>query len=104
MKADETDKLWQDRIRDFKESPLSLAKWCKLNDVKFSAMRYRLYQKPLQKRDKQEVVEFIPAKLVSPEESIPKQSLINLHIGSVEILVNDSTDLTLLKKIVEVLS
>lgn len=94
---------WDELKKQYKESGIGLKRWCDLNNVSFNKMKYQLYGSKNYKTHHQSteaasLIKVIPAK---QEEA---KSTIDINIGKASITVDDSTNLQLLSKLMEVLS
>ena len=100
MKSIYSDDQWNQWISDYRNSGLSLVKWCDLNDVPIHSMRYHLYVIHSSSSD-HTCPNLVP---VVFSDSIDRSSpSLNIVIDNASISVDDSTDLSLLKKVLEAL-
>jgi len=100
------NKLWQQRIADFKKSGMSQKDWCKDNNVTNNQLQYWLYRKKsLQKESSipsNTSTEWIPVD-VSEEISIPKNDKLILKIGAVSIEIEPGYNKELLSDLISTL-
>ncbi len=97
---------WEKRIDDFKESNLSIRKWCELNGFKVHQLQYWL--------KKFKTIESINGKTnwvkatINVEQQVSNESkivqdLLILKVGKCELNINHNTDTNLLKEVIKVL-
>lgn len=100
MKSIYSDVQWNQWISDYRNSGLSLAKWCDLNNVPIHSMRYHLYVIHSSNSNHSNS-NLVPVVFTDTIDQ-PSSSL-NIVIDNASISVDESTDLSLLKKVLEVL-
>lgn len=44
MNQKEPKEVWEERVNAYRQSHMSLPKWCKENDIRVSTMKYYVYQ------------------------------------------------------------
>lgn len=99
-----TDKLsnedWTSRIESYRKSHMSLSKWCDKNNININQMKLHL-NKNLERTNKE--ITFIPATVI--DAGTPTVvSTININIGKASITVDGTTDMNLLRKVINCLS
>lgn len=97
MKQSYSKEEWNQMIQTYRNSGEGLTKWCKEHDVSVYAMKYRMYYKH-NKKNQDDDIRFVP--LVIDEHN---DSVITITVGNASIDVDQDTDLTLLKNILEAL-
>lgn len=97
---------WDDLKEQYKESGIGLRRWCELNDVSFNKMRYQLYQADNfnKRKNKAKATKTTALIKVIPAKHEPVNNTIDINIGKASITVDDSTNLQLLSKLMEVLA
>jgi len=94
---------WEELKEQYKKSGIGLKRWCELNNVPFNKMRYQLYGSKNYKTHHQSSKTASLIKVI-PTKQEPVKSVIDINIGKATITVDDSTNLQLLAKVMEVLS
>ena len=82
--------LWKERIKQYRESGISAARWCKEHGISFSTLRYHLYKKTLKADSK-----FVELK--------SENSGLQLRIGSAVLELSPDFDELTLKRFLAVL-
>jgi len=94
---------WEARIKDWKSSGLSVAKWCRENGHKDHQMYYWIQKidgSPKESKPKSPSVDFLPVKVTSKLE--PKGSVL-IHLNQISVEVQPDADIHLLSKVLHVL-
>lgn len=97
MKQTYSKEEWNQMIQDYRSSGVGLTKWCKQHDMSEYAMKYHMYHKP-QKKEVVEDLKFVPLVIDGHKDSV-----ITITVDNASIHVDQDTDLTLLKNILEAL-
>lgn len=95
---------WEARIKDWKASGLSVARWCRENGHKDHQMYYWIQKidgSPKKSKHKSPTVDFLPVKVTS-ELDEPKGSVL-IHINQIFVEVQPGADIHLLSKVLHVL-
>lgn len=100
---------WKERIEDYRSSGLSLDKWCDANNVSKAAMGYHLYGKKYRekcrkiKNESSDIcTSLVPVQIVDYDDTSDSDD-ISINVNGATIKVDYSTDMKLLRKIVEAL-
>ena len=97
---------WNERIRQYRESGLSLKKWCNSTGVSYYSMKNHIYKTGKVSSEKTadespESVQFIP---VTVDRQIHSDSSVRLSIrNDISISIDHDTNLDLVRKIIEAL-
>lgn len=94
--------LWIERIKNYKESGLTAAKWCEDNDIGIYTLRYWIH-----KLNKEKKMENIPSKLVPvtlSQSSAVDSCPIKVTIGSSTVEVLPGFDIGAFQTVVRILS
>lgn len=94
---------WDKLKKQYKESGIGLKKWCELNNVSFNKMKYQMYDAKKYKTHHQSTKAASLIKVI-PAKQEPVKNTIDINIGKASITVDDSTNLQLLSKVMEVLA
>lgn len=104
-----TEINWEERIEDYRSSGLTLDKWCIEKNVSKTTMGYYLYGKKYKtnrKKLKNELPDIctslVPVQIVDCEDTSNREN-ISIDVKGASIKVDHSTDMKLLRKIVEAL-
>lgn len=94
---------WDEAIKNYKESSFGLKKWCEMNNVPFSKMKYHLYKvkyisKKADSKPKAKMVKVIPA------QSNRTSGSITLELGKAKISIDHQTDMKLVASLLEVIN
>ena len=100
MNQKEAKEVWEERVNAYRQSHMSLPKWCKENDIRVSTMKYYVYQ--VHKKKSDETVSFVPATVIDVNTH-SRSSSINVCINGASITVDQSTDLDFLNKVIKAL-
>lgn len=100
---------WEERIEDYRSSGMSLRKWCEENNVSLAAMNYHLYgrkYKANRKKTKSNLPDMctslVPVQVVDCDDTSDSDD-ISIDVKGATIKVGHSTDMKILRKIVEAL-
>lgn len=91
-------KIWEERIQDYRNSGISLAAWCRIHEISLTSMKYHLHGRKSKGLENDKLLPVV----VQP--SLPADDHIEITFGSFTIKVTDSTNITLLKKVMGELS
>lgn len=97
------DYNWDEAIKSYKESGVGLKKWCEMNNIPFSKMKYHLYEvKYISKKDdskpEKKMIKVIPAQTINTNSSI------TLELGKAKINIDHQTDMKLVASLLEVIN
>lgn len=101
MSTAELKREWDQRVANFKQSGLSVKKWCDQEGLKANQLRYWL-KKLDESREVAEKPQWIPVTLVHPQSEGNKKAL-PIKIGKVIIEVSPGYDPELLSDVVRTL-
>ncbi|ERJ12623.1 IS66 family insertion sequence element accessory protein TnpA [Haloplasma contractile] len=104
MSNKELRSIWEERISDYKNSGLSMKKWCDKNSLKLHQLQYWI-----RKYKNQEAVNSTSTKWVKVDEepkvnSHKNDHLIQLRLNDYTIDVHPGFDSQTLKEVIQVLS
>lgn len=99
LKLDKNRELWVQRVKEFKDSNLSQAAWCRENKINIGALRYwikKLDNSNTSDDKSTPIVEFASTSFASNNSS----PSIDLVINDVRLILTNNYDETLLLKLI----
>lgn len=94
-------KLWEDRVKDFENSDLTMKSWCEANKVKTHQLHY--WKKKFKSNKGKKQYNLVKVDLNQVQNQTTEESSIQLQVGSVVLDVKSGFNPTLLKDVVKVL-
>jgi hypothetical protein len=91
--------LWKERVADYKNSDLTMKKWCEVNELKIHQLQYWLKK---YKTSGQETQQWVTIDM-SNEQGIQSNGSLLLEVGPCKLVINPDFDPSTLKAVVEVL-
>ena len=95
---------WQDRVKDFRNSGLSMKKWSDQQGVKVHQLQYWCAKYPVEEVDSSPKQKWASVNLINEKQPIIKSSNLKLSIGKCTIEINSGFDSSLLLEVIKVLS
>ena len=95
----QNQKLWEDRIKDYENSGLTMNAWCEKNNIKIHQLHY--WRRKF-KNFKQEKLQLVPLNLDLTRNNTINDS-VKIQVGKLSLEVHTGFNPTLLKDVMKVL-
>lgn len=97
MKQEQLRKLWEQRIKDFEDSNITMKAWCEVNQLKIHQLHY--WRRKLKNNNEIQTPALIPIDF----NQMNQDTLVKLQVGSISIEVKPGFNPALLKDVMKVL-
>ena len=100
------EKIWTEKIEDFKKSGLSQKDWCEANDLTCNQLKYWLYKSRIgtdQSQNTKRDPKWIPVDVKEDTDSIKNDDKLILKIGDISIEINPGYNKELLSDVLSLL-
>ncbi|MEQ6389265.1 IS66 family insertion sequence element accessory protein TnpB [Bacillaceae bacterium S4-13-58] len=105
MTKDEKRIEWKSRVESWKQSGLSVSKWCKEHDLKDYQMHYWIKKfDPEMKRGKRQSsnTQWLAVQVADETESVARGNIL-IHVGEISVEVQPGVDSKLLTDVIRAL-